>query len=70
MLLLVTICLRIVTLFGSMNVTLLYTREKFGWDGGDYSTYTTIDGVLGITGKPPYLLEKRKEEKQAFIVLL
>jgi hypothetical protein len=53
-----------------MNVTLLYTREKFGWDGGDYSTYTTIDGVLVITGKPPYLLEKRKEEKQAFIVLL
>jgi hypothetical protein len=53
-----------------MNVTLLYTREKFGWNGGDYSAYTTIDGVLGITGNPSYFLEKRKEQRQTFIVLL
>jgi PCFT/HCP family folate transporter-like MFS transporter 1/3 len=48
--LLTTICFRILTLYGGFSTTFLYTRAKFQWTAATYSTYSTVEGMIGIAG--------------------
>lgn len=46
----ITIFLRMLALFGTMQVGYLYTRNKFGWDVTSFSTFSTIDTVICLSG--------------------
>ncbi|ODM98082.1 Proton-coupled folate transporter [Orchesella cincta] len=49
-LLMVTIFMRMLALFGTMQVGYLYTRNKFQWDATNFSTFSTIDTVICLSG--------------------
>lgn len=48
----ITIFLRMLALFGTMQVVYLYTRNKFQWDTSDFSKFTTADTAICLTGIP------------------
>jgi len=49
-LLILTIFLRMLALFGTMQVAYLYTRNKFQWDTAAFSKFTTADTAICLTG--------------------
>ncbi len=48
--LIITIFLRMVALFGTMQVAYLYTRNKFNWDTAAFSKFTTADTAICLSG--------------------
>jgi len=51
MLIMITIFLRMLALFGTMNVAYLYTRGKFGWETSAFSTFSTVDTMVSLSGE-------------------
>lgn len=49
-LLMITIFLRMLALFGTMQVAYLYTRNKFQWDTEAFSKFTTADTAICLSG--------------------